>query len=156
MAVLVILLLLALLVPQACQALLGSRDGTGSGEQDTAGMDSSGDGGSEEENATNEETVGGADEVAEQEDATDNQADSGETAASDGAPRTSDDAETSEDEYAGVDTLELDARLAGAGGLLEEVAIGEVAQIAPIPVFYAGGQQTIQPTAPVEPVVLGE
>ena len=156
LAVLVILLLLALLVPQACQALLGSRDGTGSGAQDTADVDNSGDGGSEEENATNEETFGGADEVAGQEDATDNQSDSGETAASDGALRTSDDAETSEDEYAGVETLELDAGLAGAGELLEDVAIGEVDQIGPIPVFYAGSQQTIQPPAPVEPVVLGE
>jgi hypothetical protein len=150
LAVLVILLLLALLVPQAYQALLAPRDGTGSGVQDT---DSSSDGGSDEESAANGETAGVADDVAEQKDARDNQIDSGETVARDGAQRTGGGVETNEEVYGGVENMELDTELAGAGGVFEEVAVGDVDLIAPILAFYGDGQQTINPTVPVEPIV---
>ncbi|MDX6380058.1 MAG: hypothetical protein QOI57_1082, partial [Rubrobacteraceae bacterium] len=72
MAVLVILLLLALLVPQACQALLGSGEEPGSGTQGTSDLGSPGGG-------TNEETTGG----------TEDQSGSSETDVSDGASTTS-------------------------------------------------------------------
>lgn len=153
LAVLVILLLLALLVPQAYQALLGPRDETGSRTQDTAEVDSSGDGGSREEGAANEEIAGVTDDVAEQEGASDNPSYSGKTGVSETAPRTSRGVETSEDEYGGVENIELDADLAETGEVLDEPSIGEVEQIVSSAVIDAGGQQIIQPIAPVEPLV---
>ncbi len=155
LAVLVILLLLALLVSQAYQALLAPRDGTGSGVQDTAEVDSSGEGANYVESAPNGETAVVADNIIEQQkDATHNQSTSGETGASYGVQRTGGGVEIKQDEYSGVETLELDAGLAATGGILEELAVGEVNQMAPILAFYDDGQQTINPTVPVEPVEL--
>jgi hypothetical protein len=151
-AALVILLLLALFVPQACQALFGS-GGTGSGAQDTADVNSSS--GDDEENATNEETDDATEEVAIQEDATNHateeQSDSsGESGASDGTRRSFGGVEANEDEYSGIENIEIDAEPAGAAEVPEEVAIGEVDEVGPIPVIDAGGQQPIQPMLPVE------
>ena len=150
-AALVILFLLALLVPQACQALFGS-GGTGSGAQDTADVNSSS--GDDEENATNEETDD-ATEVAIQEDATNHateeQSDSsGESGASEGTRRSFGGVEANEDEYSGIENIEIEAEPAGAAEVLEEVAIGEVDEVGPISVIDAGGQQPIQPMLPVE------
>jgi hypothetical protein len=156
LAVLVILLLLALLIPQACQAYLGLTEGTGSGVQDTADIDSSGDGGSDQESAANGETAGVADDVAEQEDDTDKQSDSGETGASDGAWSTSGGVVISEKEYGGVENIELDAGLGGASEVLEEVAVGYIDQTAPLPVFDVGSQQPIEPIVPVGQPVFAE
>src|SRR5919112_4840921 len=106
LAVLVILLVLALLVPQGYQALLGPRDETGSGVQDTADVGSSGVDGGHEEVASNGETAGVADDVAEQEGASDNPSYRGETGVSDGAARTSHGLDTRDDEYGGQVTIE--------------------------------------------------
>ena len=140
LAVLVILLVLALLVPRAYQALFGSGNETNSGVQKTADVGSSGKDGSHEEGASNGETAGVTDEVAEQEDASDNSSYSGEVGVSDGAVRTSRGLETSEDEY-------------GVADVHEEVAVGDFDQTVPTPVSDAGGQQSIQPMLPAEPIV---
>lgn len=118
-------------------------------------MDSSS--GGDEESATNEETADGTKEVAVQEDATNDQSKSsssgGETGASDGTRRISGGVETNEDEYGGIENIEIDAEPAGAAEILEEVAVGEGDQVGPIFVTGASGQQAIQPTLPVESTV---
>jgi hypothetical protein len=155
LAVLVILLLLALLVSQAYQTLLAPRDGTGSGVQDTAEVAGSGEGANYVESAPNGETAVVADNIIErQKDPTHNQTTSGETGASDGVQSTGGGVEIKQDEYSGVQNMELDAGLAAAGGILEELVLGDVNQMAPILAFYDDGQQTINPTVPVEPIEL--
>jgi hypothetical protein len=153
LAVLVILLLLALLVPQAYQALLGPRDEAGSGPQETADVGSSGIDGSHEEGAVNGETASVADEVAEKEDTSDNPSYIGDTGVSESAARMSRGLETSEDEYGGEESIELDADLVGVAAVLDEVALREVDHTVPTPVIDAGGQQFLQPILTAEPIV---
>jgi hypothetical protein len=153
LAVLVVLLLLALLVPQACQALLEPRDETGSGPQETADVGSSGNDGSHEEGAVNGETASVADEVAEQEDASDNPSYSGEAGVSETAPRTFRGVENSEDEDGGEENVELEFELVGVADVLEEGAMGEVGQIVPTSVTDAGKQQAVETQLPVESMV---
>src|SRR3954451_6405599 len=97
-AALVVLLLLALLVPQACQALLGSGEEPGSRTHDTSDVGSS-DGGTDEESTTSEETTGG----------TEDKSGSAETGVSDGARSVSGRAEASENGEAGVQNIGLNA-----------------------------------------------
>src|SRR5918994_3796794 len=94
LAILVVLLVLALLVPQAYQTLLGPRDETGSGMQDMADVGRYGKDGSHEDGGANGETARVADDLAEREDAYYNPLYSSETGVSDGAARTSRDLET--------------------------------------------------------------
>jgi hypothetical protein len=153
LAGLVVLLLLALLVPQACQALLEPRDETGPRTQDTANVVSSGDGGSREEGVSNEETAGVTDDVAEQEDAFYTPSYSGEAGVSETAPRTFRGVETSEDEDGGEENVELEFELVGVADVLEEGAMGEAGQIVPTSVTDAGKQQAVETQLPVEPMV---
>jgi hypothetical protein len=153
LAVLVILLLLALLVPQACQALLEPRDETGPRTQDTASVVSSGEGGSRQAGVSNEESAGVIDQVAEQKDAFDNPSYSSETGASETGQRTFSGAGSSEDEAGGEEDVELQFELIGAVNVLEEGAVGEVGQVVPTSVGEAGEQQAVEPQSPVEPMV---
>ena len=86
MAVLVILLLLVLFVPWACQALLGSGDDLGSGSSDTVDVDSSG--GNDEGTTTDGDTAGDT-EVADQESATKSSSEDSESGSRDTASRAS-------------------------------------------------------------------
>jgi hypothetical protein len=156
LAVLVILLLLALLVPQVYQALLGPRDETGSRTQDTANVVSSDDGGSREEVASNKEVGGVTDDVAEQKDASDTPSYSDETGVGDTATKTSRGVKTSEDEYGGVENIELDADLAETVEIFDEPPIGGVELTMPSAVIGTGGQLIVQPLASVEPQVSTE
>jgi hypothetical protein len=156
LAVLVLLLLLALLVPQAYQALLGPRDETGSGVQETAVVGSFGDDEGQEEDVLNGETAGVADKVAEQEDDSDNPSHSGEASVGEGAAKTSRGLETSDDEYGGEESIELDADLVRVAEVFEEVAVGDVDQTVPTPVIDAGDQQSIQPIVPVDLLATAE
>jgi hypothetical protein len=147
------LLLLALLVPQACQALLEPRDETGPRTQDTASVVSSGEGGSRQAGVSNEESAGVIDQVAEQKDAFDNPSYSSETGASETGQRTFGGAGSSEDEVGGEENVELQFELIGAVNVLEEGAVGEVGKVVPTSVGEAGEQQAIAPQSPVEPMV---
>ena len=80
MAVLVILLLVALLVPQAYQALVEPRGGTGSGVQESADMGDSSNDGSHDEDASNGVASSVADDVSKQdEDVSNSMSSSGQT-----------------------------------------------------------------------------
>jgi hypothetical protein len=154
-AALVILLVLALLIPQAWQALRGPGD-TRSRTQDTAEMDSSNDSSGDEENATNEKSVSSPANVAQREDASADQVASSETGA--GGPITTGAAESSED-ISTAENTEIAAEPAETEEVLEEAPVSEVAQIAPLPVIDTGAQLAIQPIsflqepmAPVEPI----
>jgi hypothetical protein len=152
LAVLVILLLLALLVPQVYQALLGPRDDPGSRTQDTANVVSSDDGGSREEVASNKEVGDVTDDVAEQKHASDIPSYSGETGVGETATKTSRGVETSEDEYGGVENIELDAGLAETIEIFDEPPIGGVELTMPSAVVDTGGPLIIQPPSSVEPL----
>jgi hypothetical protein len=156
LAALVVLILLVLLVPWACQNFLGS--GEGSGTSETADVDSSDDGGEEaakdqevdtDEEASTDAGVEGVD--------TSRDSDSGETGAED--DQDSDDAEVDED--GGASNIELDS----LGFVPSFEAAGAVEQIPPAPGPDAGNLQPIapaepvlpvEPTVPVEPVFLAE
>jgi hypothetical protein len=153
LAVLVLLLLLALLVPQAYQALVGPRDGTGSGVQESADVGNSDEDESHEEGVSNGETDGVADKVTVQEYDPDNPSYSGGASVNEAAAKTSRSRETSDDEYGGEESIELGADLVGVADVLQEVAVGEVDQTLPTPVIDAGDQQSIQPIVPAEPIV---
>jgi hypothetical protein len=98
LAVLVILLLVALLIPHAYQALVGLRGETGLGVQEPSDMGDSDNNGSYDEGASNGVASSVADDVAKQdEDASDSLSSSGQTGVSDGATTASRGRETSED-----------------------------------------------------------
>src|SRR3954468_8670618 len=107
-AALVILLVLALLIPQAWKALRGPGD-TGSGTQDTADVESSG--GGDEESDTTEETVGGTEDVVQQEDVVEDRI-------------TSSGAESSED-VSTAENIEIAAGPAETDEVLVEVPVSE-------------------------------
>jgi len=153
-AALVILLVLALLIPPVLQALRGAAS-TGSGAQDTAEVDSSGDSADDEESATHEKTVSSATDVAQLEDAAGEQADSSETGGGDGV--LSSGAESSED-VGTVENIEIAAKPAETEEVLEEEPVSEVDQTAaPLPVIDTGAQQAIQPIpSQEEPIVSAE
>jgi hypothetical protein len=153
LAVLVILLLLALLLPQACQAVLEPRDETDTSTQDTANVVNSGDGESHEEGVSHEETPGVMDDVAEQEDGPKTPSFSSEAGVSEIAPRTFRGLDTSEDEDGGEEHAELQFELDGVADVLEERAVGEVGPIVLTSVADAGGQQAVEPQLSVEPMV---
>src|SRR3712207_6209719 len=112
LAVLVLLLLLALLVPQAYQALLGLRDETGSGVKETADVSGPGNDGSYEEGALNGVTGSFAEDVAKQDDDLGNSSRDGETGLS--ALGSSRSVETGEgEEYGGEESFESNAELIG-------------------------------------------
>jgi hypothetical protein len=152
LAVLVLLLLLALLVPQAYQALLGPREETGSGLQESPEMGGSGNDGNYEEGASNGVAGSVADEVAKQDDDPGNSSHNGETGLSDSVVGTSRGLETSEDVYRGEESVETDAVLIGMVDVFEELAVGEVDQTVPTPVVDAYGQQASQPISSAEPM----
>lgn len=152
MAVLVLLLLLALLVPQAYQALLGPREETGSGLQESLDMGGSGNDGNYEEGASNGVAGSVADEVAKQDDDPGNSSHNGETGLSDSVVGTSRGLETSEDVYRGEESVETDAVLIGMVDVFGELAVGEVDQTVPTPVVDAYGQQASQPISSAEPM----
>jgi hypothetical protein len=152
LAVLVLLLLLALLVPQAYQALLDARDETGSGVKETADVSGSKSDGSYEKGALNRATGSVAEDVAKQDDDLGNPSHNGETGLS--AAGTSRSVETSEgEEYGGRESIESGADLTGVANVFEEVAVGEGGQTVANPVVDAVGQQPFQPMLPAEPTV---
>jgi hypothetical protein len=153
LAVLVILLLLALLVPQACQAVLEPRDETDSSTQDPANVGKSGDGESHEEGVSHEETPGVMEDVAEQEDVPETPSFSSEAAVSEIAPRTFRGLDISEDEDGGEENAELQFELDGVADILEERAVGEVDPIVPTSVADAGERQAFEPQLPGESMV---
>jgi hypothetical protein len=137
-AALVILLLLILLIPWACQALLGSGNESGSGASDTADVNSSGrsDEGAVETEATTETNEQGS--------ATEESSSEEEVSSGGGARETSDEAEYSEAQNA---ESEVDLALANVE---LDAAVGESGpdQTAPVPVVDLANQQPIQPIAP--------
>lgn len=157
MAVLVILLLVALLVPQAYQALVGLRGETGLVVQEPSDMGDSDNNGSYDEGASNGVASSVADDVAKQdEDASDSLSSSGQTGVSDGATTASRGRETSED-YGVAESDEANPDLAGVADISDEVAVGEVEQTVPTPVVDVGSQQSSQlilPAGQVGPLEL--
>ena len=165
LAALIVLLLLVLLVPQACQALLGTGSESGSGAPDTADVDGSG---SEEEDAATVEEPADDTELAGQESTEEESAaESGseDEHASTGANASED---SGEDEDEDVQNVEFDAALAQVDVELDAAVDGGVNQIAPVPVgpvpvgpvpvgpvpvVDLALQQEIQPIALGEPVV---
>src|SRR4051794_38335944 len=153
MAVLVILLLVALLVPQAYQTLLGPRGETGFGVQEPSDMGDSGNNGSYDEDASNGVASSVADDVAKQdEDVSDSLSSSGQTGVSDSTATASRGRETDGDDYGGAESDEATTDAAGVADVSDEVAVGEVEQTVPTPVVDVGSQQSIQPILPAEQV----
>jgi hypothetical protein len=152
LAVLVILLLVALLIPHAYQALVGLRGETGLGVQEPSDMGDSDNNGSYDEGASNGVASSVADDVAKQdEDASDSLSSSGQTGVSDGAATASRGRETSED-YGVAESDEANPNLAGVADISDEVAVGEVEQTVPTPVVDVGSQQSSQLILPAEQV----
>jgi hypothetical protein len=152
LAVLVILLLVALLIPHAYQALVGLRGETGLGVQEPSDMGDSDNNGSYDEGASNGVASSVADDVAKQdEDASDSLSSSGQTGVSDGAATASRGRETSED-YGVAESDEANPDLAGVADISDEVAVGEVEQTVPTPVVDVGSQQSSQLILPAEQV----
>src|ERR671916_1551114 len=152
LAALVVLLLLVLLVPWACQNLIGSREQPGSESSETADVDSSDEGAEEaakdeevntnEEAATDEEAVTDEDSGAERADT---------VRGSDSETGSEDDEEGfGDEEDGGASEVELDP-LGSVAGL---EAVGSAGQIPPTLDPGAANQLAIQPVAPTEPVFL--
>jgi hypothetical protein len=154
MAVLVLLLLVALLIPHAYQALLGPRGETSSGVQESADSGGSDNSGSYDEGASNGVASSAADDVAKQgEDVSDSLSSSGQTDVSDGVTTAARYRETDgEDYYGGVESDEATPDAAGEDDVPDEVAVGEAEQTVPTPVVDVGSQQSIQPILSTEPV----
>lgn len=145
LAVIIVLLLLVLFVPQACQALLGTGNETGSGAPDTADVDGSS--GDEEDAATVEETTGDTE--------SDEQGSATESSLEDEQARSEGDAReaSGEDEEEDVSNVEFDAALAQIDVELDAAA-GGANEIVPVPVVDLALQQQSQPIAFGEPVVI--
>ena len=143
---LVVLLLLVLLLPRACDALFTSGDEQGSETSETADVESSGDG-EEEESVTEEEAAPVQEEIAEREDVAVSGSDEDDTSEAVG-----------EDESEEVAALELEAGLVGpATGFGGIPGGGEVVGIPqPVPLVGPGLQEPLPPIAPQEPVLVGE
>jgi hypothetical protein len=145
LAALIVLLLLVLLVPQACQALLGTGNETGSGAPDTVDVN----GPSDEEGATTVEESADDTESAERESIEEESAT--ESSSEVEQARSEDDASEASDGDAR--NVEFDASLAQADVGLDATVAGGADQIAPIPVVDLAFQQQVQPIALGEPVV---
>jgi hypothetical protein len=152
LAALVVLLLLVLLVPWACQNLIGSREQPGSESSETADVDSSDEGAEEaakdeevntnEEAATDEEAVTDEDSGAERADT---------VRGSDSETGSEDDEEGfGDEEDGGASEVELDP----LGSVAGFEAVGGAGQIPPTLDLGAANQLAIQPVAPTEPVFL--
>ncbi len=140
LAALVVLLLLVLLVPWACQNLIGSGEQPGSESSETADVDTSDEGG--EEAAKDEEAATDDDSAAERADT---------ARGSDGETGSEDDEEGfGDEEDGGASEVELDP-LGSVAGL---EAVGSAGQIPPTLDPGAANQLAIQPVAPTEPVFL--
>jgi hypothetical protein len=148
-AALVILLLLVLLVPWACENLLRSEGEPAFETSETADVDDSGDG---EETVTEQGVAGG------QEDAANSRSDDGEPGARGSVGMsTIGDTLVREDESDAVANIEFDVDLAGPAMHFERtVGEGEVNVIQEIPAADVGVQQAVRPPAPAEPMFLGE
>src|ERR687890_1364339 len=140
LAALVVLLLLVLLIPWACQNLIGSGEQPGSESSETADVDTSDEGGEE---AAKEEEAATDDESA---------AERANTArGSDSEPGSEDDEEGfGDEEDGGAADVELDA----LGSVAGFEAVGSAGQIPPTLDLGATNQLAIQPVAPTEPVFL--
>src|SRR5215203_2485708 len=143
---LVVLLLLVLLVPRACESLFGAGDEQGSETSETADVESSGEG-DEEESVTEEEAAPLQEEIAELEDVAVSGSDEDDTSEA-----------ASEDENDEVANIELEAGLVGPVTGFEEIAGGgEVVGIPQeVPLVGAGLQEPLPPIAPQEPLLVGE
>ena len=140
LAALVVLLLLVLLVPWACQNLIGSREQPGSESSETADVDSSDEGA--EEAAKDEEAVTDEDSGAERADT---------VRGSDSETGSGDDEEGfGDEEDGGASEVELDP----LGSVAGFEAVGGAGQIPPTLDLGAANQLAIQPVAPTEPVFL--
>ncbi len=153
LAVLIVLLLLALLVPQAGQAIRGTGSESGSGAPSTEDVESSG--GDEVDAATAEETIGGT-ESAEQEST--EQGSATESGSEDEQASSEDDVgqASGEDEDEDAQNVEFEASLAQIDVELDAAIDGGVNEIAPVPVVDLSLQQQVQPIALGEPVVLAQ
>ncbi len=141
LAALVVLLLLVLLVPWACQNLVGqSGEQSGSETSETADVDSSDDGG--EEAVRDEEAATDADSGAERKD-TVRGLDS-ETGSED------EEDDSGDEEDGGASNVELEP----LGFVAGFEAVDGAGQVPPTLDLGAANQQAIQPVAPTEPVFL--
>src|SRR5918997_797900 len=140
LAALVVLLLLVLLVPWACQNLIGSGEQPGSESSETADVDTSDEGG--EEAAKDEEAAMDDDSAAER----------ANTARSSDSETGSEDDEEGfgDEEDGGASDVELDP----LGSVAGFEAVGSAGQIPPTLDLGAANQLAIQPVAPTEPVFL--
>src|SRR5215207_444636 len=146
LAALVVLLLLVLLVPWACQNLIGSGEQPGSESSETADVDSSDEGGEE---AAQDEEVNTNEEAATDEDSGAERADT--ARGSDSETGSEEDEEGfGDEEDGGASEVELDP----FGSVTGFEAVGGAGQIPPTLDLGAANQQAIQPVAPTEPVFL--